>query len=73
MGWDDVVTLWGDSNVKDKVSSTFKARVEDTGNNVDVDDGHTDGHVDTCTWSDVVSRCMTRGRNMQLLWKTIFD
>ena len=51
--------------------------VEDTGNNVDVDDGHTDGHVDnvddghtdghidTCTWSDVLRRSTIGGRNVQ--------
>ena len=39
--------------------------VEDTVNNVDVDDGHTYCHADTHTWSDIVSRGMIRGRNMQ--------
>ena len=39
--------------------------VEDTGNYFDVDDEHTDGHSDTCTWSDVVSRGKIRGRNVQ--------
>ena len=39
--------------------------VEDTVNNVDVDDGHIDGHADTRLWSDVVSRDMTGGRNVK--------
>ena len=76
MGWDDVATLWYDSNDKDKVSSTSKEHVEFTGDNVYADDGHKDGnagnvdhrytdmHVDTCTWSDVVIRGTTGGRNM---------
>ena len=53
MGWDDVATQWYNSNDKDKVQSTSKERVEDKGNNVDVDDGHTYGHTYTCTWSDI--------------------
>ena len=40
--------------------------VEDTVNSVDVDDGHTDGHADTCTWSNVVRRGAIGGRNVQL-------
>ena len=51
--------------------------VEDMGNSVGVDDGHTygsvsnvdcghiDGHGETGTWSDVVSRSMIGGRNLQ--------
>ena len=39
--------------------------IEDTENNVDVDDGNTDGHADTRTWSDVVSRGMIVESNMQ--------
>ena len=77
MGWDDVATLWDDQDDKNKVSSTSKERVENTGNNVDVEnghtyghayntyDGHTDGHVDARTWSDVVSRGAIKGRNKQ--------
>ena len=77
MGWDDVATLWDNSNDKDKVSSTSKEHVKDMRNNVDVenghidrhagnvDHGHTDGHTDTRTWSDLVSRCTIRGRKMQ--------
>ena len=78
MGWDYVATLWDDSDDKYKVSSTSKDRVEDTINNVDaderhtnknldnVDDGHTDGHVDVCNWSVLVSRDMIRGRNVHI-------
>ena len=78
MGWDDVATLWDNSNDKDKVPSTSTERVEDTGNNLDVDErhtdrhadnvdhGHTEGHADTCTWSDVVSRGNIGGRNVPL-------
>ena len=40
--------------------------VEDTVNNVDVNDVHTDGHVDTHTWSDIVSRARIGGMNVQL-------
>ena len=65
MGWDDVATLWGDSNDKDKVSSPTKEPVEDTGNNVDVNDGHTDRHADTYNWSDVFSRGKIGRRNVQ--------
>ena len=51
--------------------------VEDMGNNVDVDDGHTyghtvnvddghtDGNVDARTWYDVFRRGTTKGRNVQ--------
>ena len=49
MGWGDVEMLWDDSNDKEKESSTSKERVEDTGNNVDVNDRHTYTHADTCT------------------------
>ena len=78
MGWYDVATLWDGSKNKYKVPSTSKERVENTGNNVDVEnghtyghayntyDGHTDGHVDARTWSDVVSRGTIRRRNTQL-------
>ena len=38
MGWVDVATFWGDSNDKDKLSSTSNDNVEDRVNNVDVDD-----------------------------------
>ena len=44
----------------------YKVVVEDTGNNVDVDDGHTDGHEDTSTWFDIVSRGAIGGSNVQL-------
>ena len=39
--------------------------VEDTGNNVDVDDGQIDRHADTCTWSDILSRGTIGGKNVQ--------
>ena len=65
MEWDDVATLWDNSNDKDKVSSTSKERVEDTGNNVDVDDKHTDRHAETHTWYDVAIRGTIKGRSMQ--------
>ena len=52
MEWDDVETLWGDSNINGKQSSTSKDCVEDTGNIVDVYYGHT--YVST--WFDVVRR-----------------
>ena len=54
------------------------AYVEDTVNNVNVDDGHTDvhldnvddghtdGHADACTWSDVVSKGTIGGRNVHI-------
>ena len=42
-----------------------KVCVEDMGNNVDVDDRHTDGHADSRTWSDTVSRGTIRKRNVQ--------
>ena len=35
------------------------------GNNVDMDDGHIDGHADTRTWSDVISRGTIVGRKVQ--------
>ena len=38
--------------------------VEDTGNNVDVDDIHTYGHADTCAWSDKDIRGTIGGRNV---------
>ena len=38
--------------------------VEDMGNNVDVDDGHTYGHADTRTWSDEDIRGTIGGRNV---------
>ena len=66
MGWVYLATLWDNSNYKYKMSSTSKERVEDTVNNVDVDDRHIDGHADTRTWSDVVSRGTIRRRNTQL-------
>ena len=68
MGCDDVASLRENSDDRYKVSSTSKKLVEDTGYNVDVDDGHTDGHVGNVnhgytdthvyprTWYDVVSR-----------------
>ena len=65
MGWDDVATLWDDSNDKDNISSTSKEPVEDTVNNIDVDDRHPDGHSDTRTWYDLFRRGTIRGRNMQ--------
>ena len=65
MGWDDVATLWDNSNDKDKVPSTSTERVEDTGNNVDVDDGNTNAHADSHTWFFVVIRGTIRGRNVQ--------
>ena len=58
-------TLWGDSNNKEKESSTFKEYVEDTGNNLDVDYGRIDGHVDARTWSDVDRRGTIGVRNVQ--------
>ena len=42
-----------------------KSSVEDTGNNIDVDDENTDGHVDTRTCSNVVRRGTIGGRNVQ--------
>ena len=65
MGWDDVPTLWDESDDKGKVSSTSKERVEDTGNNVDVCDGHTDMHADARNWSGVVIRGTIGGSNVQ--------
>ena len=68
MVWDDVSTLWEDSNDKYKLSLTSKESAGCMGNNVDVNDEHTDGyegnvyhgytdtHTDTGTWSEVVSR-----------------
>ena len=47
------------------MSSKSKELVEDTGNIIDVDDGHTNGHADTHTWSDVVSIGSITGRNVQ--------
>ena len=66
MGWVDVATFWGDSNDKDKLSSTSNDSVEDRVNNVDVNEWHTDGHAYTRTWSGVVSRGINRGSNVQL-------
>ena len=54
MGWDGIETLWDDSNIDGKESSTSKEHVEDTGNIVDADDGNTYGR----TWSELVSRGM---------------
>ena len=76
--WDDVAMQWDDSYDKYKVSSTYKERVQDKVNNVDVydgkkygrannvDDGHTVIHVDARTWYDVVSRVTIRGRNVRI-------
>ena len=70
--------MWDDSNDKDKVSSTSNDCVEDTVNNVDVDDGHTgghvgnvyhgktDGHSDARTWSDVSRRGMIGVSNVRI-------
>ena len=78
MGWDAVTKFLNDSNDKDRVPSTYNECVEDTGNNVDIDDGQTDGnagnvdhgytdtHVDARTWSDVVNRGSTGGRNVHI-------
>ena len=66
MGWYDVSTLWEDSDNKEKVSSISKECVEDTGNNVDVDDRHIDGHVDTHIWYDIVRRGTIEVRNVKL-------
>ena len=65
MGWDVVEKLLDDPNNKENVSSTSKDCVEDKGKNVDMDNGQTDGHVDTRTWYDTVSRFMIGGRNVQ--------
>ena len=45
MGTDNVATLWNDSDDKYKVLSASKKHVEDTVNNIYVDDGHTEGHA----------------------------
>ena len=49
VGWDDAATLCDESNDRYKVSSTSKERLEDTVNNIDVDDGYTDSHAETHT------------------------
>ena len=73
-----MATLWDNSNDKDKVSSTSKERVENRGNNVDIDDRHTEGHAgnveirytdthaDTHTWSNVFRIGTIRRRNMRI-------
>ena len=78
MGWDYVATLWYKSYDKYKLSSTSKDSVEDTGNNVYVDDRHTyrhednvvggqtDMHADAHAWYELVSSGTIRGRNVQL-------
>ena len=38
MGWDDVATLWDDSDINGKDSSTSKDKFQDTGPIVDVYD-----------------------------------
>ena len=53
----------GTTNINGK--SMKKSSVEDTGNNIDVDDENTDGHVDTRTCSNVVRRGTIGGRNVQ--------
>ena len=50
------------------MSSTSKECVEDTGNNVDVDDGQTDRYADILTWYDVVNRGTIGGKNVQPQW-----
>ena len=64
MGWDNVEMLWDDSDDKYKVSSTYKERVEDTVNNLDVEDGHTYGHSYARTWFYVVRRGTIGVRNV---------
>ena len=73
---DDVATLWDDSKYNDKLSSTSKESVDDTGNNVDVGGGHTywhtgnvyhgytGMHADARTSSDIVIRGTSGGRNL---------
>ena len=65
MAWDDVEMLCDYSNDKEKMSSTSLERVDDKGNNVDVNGRHTDGHSDTHNWYDVVRRGNIEGGNVQ--------
>ena len=48
-----------------ELAHTFHQGVEDTGDNIDVDYGHTNVHVDAHTWSDVARRGTIGGRNMK--------
>ena len=48
-----------------ELGHTFHQGVEDTGDNVYVDYGHTNVHVDAHTWSDVARRGTIGVRNMK--------
>ena len=65
MVWDDVATLWEDSNDKDNVSLTSKEHVEDKVNNVYVEKINIDENADTCIWYNILSRGNIRGRNVK--------